>query len=590
MKAPIMPLAVLISAALAGCTGTSDPSSSSEVAVSSSAPIVSSAPVVSSSQAVSVSSAASSVVPPASSSVAASSAPAGSSITIEESTTGYCGAVGMIDTKHTGYQGTGFVDTENQTGATIEWQINAAESNVYQVTVRYANGGTAARSGSLAANGNTGTAVTVNMNTTGAWATWVEETVDIALNAGTNRLVLTATGGEGLANVDSIKVTGPGATPEMCAPQASSSAANSSSGGSNSSAGGGGGEIPDPVTDTPKVSPTQWIGYGPEVTGGKGGQTVTVSTGKALHEALCGRASDTTPLIIKVNGTINHGNTASASGSCNGTKADTIVLKEVENITIEGVGTNAVFDQIGIQISRASNIIIRNVHIKNVKKSNSPTSNGGDAIAIQGGPQTHIWIDHNKLEASGGESQGYDSLLDMKNDTTYVTVSYNHWLNSSRGGLIGANDSPDGNDYIVFHHNFYENISQRTPLLRRATIHSFNNYWENNNGSDQIHYINSRAEGKALVQNNFFRNVENPLIASTDSDVPGCWAASGNLWDGGTYTRTVDNGKAHKVPVNWQNGDLNGDNCNVPGANSVTLDDAKNIPLIVKKHAGIGKL
>lgn len=579
MKAPIMPIAVLISAALAGCTGTSDTSSSSEAAVSSSAP------VVSSSQAVSVSSAASSVVPPASSSVAASSAPAGSSITIEESTTGYCGAVGIIDTKHTGFQGTGFVDTENQTGATIEWQINAAESNVYQVTVRYANGGTGARSGSLAANGNAGTAVTVNMDTTGAWPTWVEETVDIALNAGTNRLVLTATGGEGLANVDSIKITGPGATPEMCAPQASSSAGASSSTGGGASSSVEQGDKEDPI-----VPSTQWVGYGPEVTGGKGGQTVTVSTGKALHEALCARASDTTPLIIKVNGTINHGNTDSASGSCNGTKADTIVLKEVENITIEGVGTSAVFDQIGIQISRASNIIIRNVHIKNVKKSNSPTSNGGDAIAIQGGPQTHIWIDHNKLEASGGESQGYDSLLDMKNDTTYVTVSYNHWLNSSRGGLIGANDSPDGNDYIVFHHNFYENISQRTPLLRRATIHTFNNYWENNNGSDQIHYINARAEGKALVQNNFFKNVENPLIASTDSDVPGCWAASGNLWDGGTYTRTVSNGKAHKEPVNWQSGDLNGDNCNVPGANSVTLDDAKNIPLIVKKHAGVGKL
>lgn len=328
------------------------------------------------------------------------------------------------------------------------------------------------------------------------------------------------------------------------------------------------------------------------MTGGQGGQTVTATTGAEIHRALCARAADDTPLIIKVNGTINHGNTASASGSCNGTAADIIVLKDVSNVTLEGVGTNAVFDQIGIQISRASNIIIRNVHIKNVKKSGSPTSNGGDAIAIQGGPQTRLWIDRNTLEASGGESDGYDSLIDMKNDTTYVTISYNHFRNSSRGGLIGASDGPDGNNYIVFHHNFYQNIEQRTPLLRQATIHTFNNYWENDGSMAQIHYINSRDSGKALVQNNYFKNVNNPVIASTDSDVPGCWVANGNVWDGGTYTRTPSRGNAHYVPPNWENGDLNGTvaGCSVSGANGVMLDNAADVPAIVKTHAGVGKL
>ena len=140
------------------------------------------------------------------------------------------------------------------------------------------------------------------------------------------------------------------------------------------------------------------------------------------------------------------------------------------------------------------------------------------------------------------------------------------------------------------HHNYYENIEQRTPLLRRATIHTFNNYWSNTNSVNQIHYINARAEGKALVENNYFKNVNNPIIASTDSDVPGCWAASGNAWEGGTYTRTPENGKAHKVPVNWQNGELNGDNCNVSAAQSVTLDKAGDIPAIVLSNAGVGKL
>ena len=327
------------------------------------------------------------------------------------------------------------------------------------------------------------------------------------------------------------------------------------------------------------------------MTGGEGGQVVTATTGTEIHRAICQRASKTTPLIIMVNGTINHGNTTKVTGSCD-TASDRIQFKGVSNISLIGVGKNAVFDQLGIFIRDAENIIIRNVHVKNVKKSGSPTSNGGDAIALEGGPQTRIWIDRNTLEASGGESDGYDSLLDMKNDTTYVTVSYNHFRNSSRGGLIGANDSPDGNNYIVFHHNYYENIEQRTPLLRRATIHVFNNYWENSNSVNQIHYMNARAEGKALVQNNYFKNVNNPVIASTDSDVPGCWVANGNTWEGGTYTRTPSNGGAHYVPANWQSGDLNGTvaGCSVSGASGVQLDDAANVPAIVKTHAGVGKM
>ena len=53
-------------------------------------------------------------------------------------------------------------------------------------------------------------------------------------------------------------------------------------------------------------------------TGGAGGQTVRATTGTAIHQALCGRASSSTPITIEVEGTINHGNTSKVSGdSCN---------------------------------------------------------------------------------------------------------------------------------------------------------------------------------------------------------------------------------------------------------------------------------
>ncbi len=195
---------------------------------------------------------------------------------------------------------------------------------------------------------------------------------------------------------------------------------------------------------------------------GAGGQTVRATTGTQIHQALCGRASSSTPITIQVEGTINHGNTTKVSGDSCSTAADRIELKQISNVTIVGVGGGAVFDQLGIHIRESSNIIIQNVTVRNVKKSGSPTSNGGDAIGMESGVR-NVWVDHTTLEASGGESEGYDGLFDMKDDTQYVTLSYSTLRNSGRGGLIGSSESDRSNGYVTFHHNLYENIDSRAP-------------------------------------------------------------------------------------------------------------------------------
>ena len=333
---------------------------------------------------------------------------------------------------------------------------------------------------------------------------------------------------------------------------------------------------------TPSGTP---IGFGRNTTGGTGGATVTVSTGTQLNTALCGRASVSTPIIIRVTGTINHGNTTKVSGSCD-TTATEVELKGVSNITIVGVGTSGVLDQIGLHIRNSSNIIIRNLHIKNVKKSGSPTSNGGDSIGMES-TVNNIWIDHNTLEASGGESDGYDSLLDMKAGVTNVTVSYNHYRNSSRAGLIGSSDSDSANTNITFHHNWYENIEQRTPLLRHGLVHSYNNYFSNLSNSDMIHGINSRMGGRILVEGNYFKNSNNPLIASDDSDEPGCWQTRSNFLDSISYDRSVGNG-ALVVPI--ISGGQFDSTCTVTVPYSYTLDSAAGLPSSLPGQAGIGKI
>ena len=310
-------------------------------------------------------------------------------------------------------------------------------------------------------------------------------------------------------------------------------------------------------------------------TGGAGGQTVRATTGTAIHAALCGRASSSTPIIIEVSGTINHGNTTKVSGdSCN-TAADKIELKEISNVTIIGVGGGAVFDQLGIHIRDASNIIIQNVTVRNVKKSGSPTSNGGDAIGMESNVR-NVWVDHVTLEASGGESEGFDGLFDMKDNTQYVTLSYSILRNSGRGGLVGSSESDLSNGFITYHHNLYENIDSRTPLLRGGIAHIYNNHYVSLHESG----INSRAGARAKVDNNYFRNSKD-VLGTFYTDEAGYWQVSGNIFDNVTWSSPgSENNPAGPNPQS---------NTTVSIPYSYSLDGASCVPNVVAQTAGANK-
>ncbi|MFF5160082.1 polysaccharide lyase family 1 protein [Streptomyces sp. NPDC000348] len=310
-------------------------------------------------------------------------------------------------------------------------------------------------------------------------------------------------------------------------------------------------------------------------TGGAGGQTVRATTGTAIHQALCGRASSSTPIVIQVEGTINHGNTAKVSGSSCNTAAGVIELKQISNVTIVGVGNGAVFDQLGIHIRESSNIVIQNVTIRNVKKSGSPTSNGGDAIGMESGVR-NVWVDHTTLEASGGESEGYDGLFDMKDNTQYVTLSYSILRNSGRGGLIGSSESDTSNGYVTFHHNLYENIDSRTPLLRGGISHIYNNHYKSLNESG----INSRAGARAKVDNNYFEDSKD-VLGTFYTDAAGYWQVSGNIFDNVTWSsRSSDHNPAGPDPTS---------NTSVSIPYAYTLDAATCVPSVVSQTAGANK-
>lgn len=310
-------------------------------------------------------------------------------------------------------------------------------------------------------------------------------------------------------------------------------------------------------------------------TGGAGGQTVRATTGTAIHAALCGRASSSTPITIEVEGTINHGNTTKVSGASCNTAAGVIELKQISNVTIIGVGNGAVFDQLGIHIRDSSNIIIQNVTVRNVKKSGSPTSNGGDAIGMESTVR-NVWVDHVALEASGGESEGFDGLFDMKDNVQYVTLSYSTLRNSGRGGLIGSSESDRSNGFITFHHNLYENIDSRTPLLRGGIAHIYNNSYVSLHESG----INSRAGARAKVENNYFKDSKDVLGTFYTSEA-GYWQVAGNIFDNVTWSAPgSDNAPAGPDPQS---------NTTVSVPYSYSLDGASCVPDIVRQTAGANK-
>ncbi|NKZ08028.1 pectate lyase family protein [Actinomadura latina] len=334
------------------------------------------------------------------------------------------------------------------------------------------------------------------------------------------------------------------------------------------------------VLSTPEVSAAAGgaTGYATQnggTTGGAGGQTVRATTGTAIHAALCNRAAASTPITIEVEGTINHGNTSKVSGDSCSTAADKIELKQISNVTIIGVGGGAVFDQLGIHIRESSNIIIRNVTVRNVKKSGSPTSNGGDAIGMESDVR-NVWVDHATLEASGGEDEGFDGLFDMKDNTRYVTLSYSILRNSGRGGLIGSSESDTSNGFVTFHHNLYQNIDSRTPLLRAGTAHTYDNHFVGLTKSG----INSRVGAHVKVENNYFEDSKD-VLGTFYTDELGYWQVSGNIYDNVTWTEP--GGENHPAGPNPQS------NTSVSIPYSYSLDSASCVPSVVSQTAGANK-
>jgi Chondroitinase B/Carbohydrate binding module (family 6) len=113
---------------------------------------------------------------------------------------------GTIDADHTGFSGTGFCNTTNAVGASVQWTVGVAATGTATLAIRYANGTTTNRPMDIAVNGTVVAAGTA-FNSTGSWDTWQTRTLTIPVNAGSDTIRLTATTSNGAPNIDYIEIT-----------------------------------------------------------------------------------------------------------------------------------------------------------------------------------------------------------------------------------------------------------------------------------------------------------------------------------------------------------------------------------------------
>lgn len=330
-----------------------------------------------------------------------------------------------------------------------------------------------------------------------------------------NLLIVTASGAPRIAEFE-VYASGPGNGDGDNGGGDTGGGDDDDSGGNNGGNDGGSGDV-----SACSATPQGYASLGSGTTGGSGSNavTVTVSTGAQLQQALSDRDLNR-PLTIRVNGLITPSNSGNIS------KFD---IKDMDNVTIIGVGNSGILDGIGIKIWRANNVIIRNLTIRYVNIGDK------DAISIEG-PASRIWVDHNDLyNTLNSNKDFYDELVSGKKDVDNITISYNKLHNSWKTSLWGSSDSDNYHRRITYHHNHWNNVNSRLPLFRFGEAHIFNNYYQNILETG----INSRMGATIRIENNVFEDTKNPIV-SFYSNAIGYWDIRNNSFTNTTWQSSSD--------------------------------------------------
>jgi len=325
----------------------------------------------------------------------------GNELTIQENASGFCSVEGTVDNNNSGFTGSGFANTDNETNAGINWRVNVPFAENYNLEFRYANGSSDNRRGSLMINGQTVT--NVDFSSTGAWTSWTSTTANVRLSAGNNDIRLEADTSGGLPNIDSLTLVGSSPSPAACNTQPTAT------------------PTPAPTatsTPTPTPTPTPPPSNNGECGGGSPAAKLTGSSG---NYSLNGRSvgGNYYDAIVDAIDSVGSGQRVSimASGSI-GSRS----ISLPSNITFEVCGTMNVGNASGKGAIEAINK--SNISIPHLKMTGSPY------FGLRFGGVRNLHLGQIDMRMSSGLGIRFDrdqaDNYDVRIDNVYVSGTDNH--------------------------------------------------------------------------------------------------------------------------------------------------------------------
>ncbi|MFE0550001.1 pectinesterase family protein [Streptomyces pilosus] len=277
--------------------------------------------------------------------------------------------------------------------------------------------------------------------------------------------------------------------------------------------------------------------------GGRDGRTVTVRTQADLERY----ATAAEPYVIVVAGTI----TMNPVGK---------EIKVASDKTIVGSGTSGHIVGGGFFLGPGvHNVIIRNLTIRDAYQGIwNDKEHDFDAIQMDGAH--HVWIDHNDLRNMA------DGLIDVRKDSTYVTVSWNKLSQNNKTFGIGWTENVTTD--ITIHHNWIRETEQRNPSTDNAAhAHLYNNFLEDvaNTGITSSYGNYARGATRMVLENSSFQGIRNPVIKDATATI----VQRGNVFSG-TSGRNESGGTAFDPKAYYP----------------YTLDKAADVPSLLKSGTG----
>ena len=217
------------------------------------------------------------------------------------------------------------------------------------------------------------------------------------------------------------------------------------------------------------------------------------------------------PLDIRILGTLSYADMDKFSSSAEGIQIKGAAAYADCPITIEGVGNDAVVHGFGFLIRNLTDLELRNFAIMDCLD---------DCVSMDTG-NSHIWVHNLDLfygqAGSDADQKKGDGTVDLKGDSKYITISYNHFWDSGKSSLCGMK-SESGPNYITYHHNWFDHSDSRHPRIRTMSVHVYNNYFD----GCAKYGIGTTYGSSCFVDRNYFRNCKYPMMCSMQgSDAAG---------------------------------------------------------------------